>query len=309
MNNTPWDDYVSALDEISKYQRKIKKGHKRKKAVYVRGGKQKNTPPYTKPASVKRSKSAPAGFGALEEVSPEDVTVDGFEMQDDLSTSLWQEKKLLPEARDKLIQIAKDFIDSLDMGIEIIDARLTGSMANYNWSEYSDIDLHIVVDFANIDNNIEIVKGFFDAKRVQWNHAHEITIDDYEVEIYVEDKGEEHISTGIYSITNDKWIIETGPQEQVFEIDEPNIKKKAASMMTQIEIAEGELDEEPQKAYNMSERLKEKIRDMRNSGLKTAQGQYSIENIAFKVLRRTNYLERLSKLKTKSYDKMMSMEQ
>ena len=278
MNNTPWDDYVSALDEISKYQRKIKKGHKRKKAVYVRGGKQKNTPPYTKPASVKRSKSAPAG-------------------------------KLLPEARDKLIQIAKDFIDSLDMGIEIIDARLTGSMANYNWSEYSDIDLHIVVDFANIDNNIEIVKGFFDAKRVQWNHAHEITIDDYEVEIYVEDKGEEHISTGIYSITNDKWIIETGPQEQVFEIDEPNIKKKAASMMTQIEIAEGELDEDPQKAYNMSERLKEKIRDMRNSGLKTAQGQYSIENIAFKVLRRTNYLERLSKLKTKSYDKMMSMEQ
>ena len=80
-------------------------------------------------------------------------------------------------------------------------------------------------------------------------------------------------------------------------------------MMTQIEIAEGELDEDPQKAYNMSERLKEKIRDMRNSGLKTAQGQYSIENIAFKVLRRTNYLERLSKLKTKSYDKMMSMEQ
>ena len=79
--------------------------------------------------------------------------------------------------------------------------------------------------------------------------------------------------------------------------------------MNQIEIAEDELAENPQKAYDMSEKLKEKIRNMRTVGLKTPQGQYSIENIAFKVLRRTDYLKRLSDLKINSYDALMSMEQ
>jgi len=309
MNDAIWDDFVDTIDEISKYQKKVRKGHKRKKATYVSGGKQKNTPPYTKRASTSRSKSAPAGYGALEEATPEDVTVDGFEMQDELSPSLWDNKKMLPDVREKLMLIAQDFIESLELGIKIVDVRLTGSLANYNWSKYSDIDLHIIVDFAEVDDNTEIVKGFFDGKRVHWNYSHEITIDEYEVEIYVEDDDEEHISTGIYSVMNDAWTIEPGPQEQVFEIDEPNVKKKAASMMTQIELAEYEMEDDPKTAHEMSERLKQKIRDMRASGLKTSQGQYSIENVAFKVLRRSNYLQRLSDLKTKSYDKMMSMEQ
>ena len=309
MNDVIWDDFLTTIDEISKYQKRVRKGHKKKKAMYVSGGKQKNTPPFTKRASPSRSKSAPGGFGALEEVAPEDVTVDGFDTQDELAPSLWDNKKLLPEVRERLLQIAQDFIDSLEMGINIIDVRLTGSLANYNWSKYSDVDLHIVVDFATIDDNTEIVKGFFDAKRVNWNYSHEIMIDQYEVEIYVEDDDEDHISTGIYSVTNDKWTIEPGPSEQIFEIDEGNVKKKAASIMTQIEFAEDEMEEDPKKAYEMSDRLKEKIRNMRASGLKTSQGQYSIENVAFKVLRRTDYLQRLSDLKTKSYDKMMSMEQ
>jgi predicted nucleotidyltransferase len=309
MNDAIWDDFVDTIDELSKYQKKVRKGHKKKKAMYVSGGKQKNTPPFTKRANTSRSKSAPAGYGALEEVAPEDVTVAGFDTQDELSPSLWENKKLLPDIREKLLQIAQDFIDSLEMGISIIDVRLTGSLANYNWSKFSDVDLHIVVDFAAIDDNTEIVKGFFDAKRVNWNYSHEIMIDQYEVEIYVEDDDEDHISTGIYSVTNDKWTIEPGPNEQVFEIDEGNVKKKAASIMTQIEFAEGEMDDDPKKAYEMSDRIKEKIRNMRASGLKTSQGQYSIENVAFKVLRRSDYLQRLSDLKTKSYDKMMSMEQ
>jgi hypothetical protein len=134
-------------------------------------------------------------------------------------------------------------------------------------------------------------------------------IGEYEVEIYVEDNDEQHVSTGVYSILNDEWVIEPGPSEQLFEIDEPNVRKKAASIMNQIEIAEEELGEDPQKAYDMSDKLKEKIRNMRAAGLKTPQGQYSIENIAFKVLRRTDYLKRLSDLKINSYDALMSMEQ
>ena len=51
------------LEEIEKYQKKIKKRHKRMKKRLIGRGKQKNTPPFTKKPSLKRSKSAPAGAG------------------------------------------------------------------------------------------------------------------------------------------------------------------------------------------------------------------------------------------------------
>ena len=45
---------------------------------------------------------------------------------------------------------------------------------------------------------------------------------------------------------------------------------------------------------------------MRASGLEKG-GEYSVENLAFKVLRRTDFIGELNDLKTKSYDTMMSL--
>ncbi len=70
------------------------------------------------------------------------------------------------------------------------DLRFTGSLANYNWSKYSDIDLHIVVDFSKIDENTELVKDFLMRPGWRWNELHDITIYGHEVEIYVENVGE-----------------------------------------------------------------------------------------------------------------------
>ena len=85
------------------------------------------------------------------------------------------------------MEIANDFIDGLPFNVTIQDVRFTGSLANYNWSKYSDIDLHIVVDFEELDDNKELVKEMFDAKRLRWNEHHDIKIKGYEVELYVED--------------------------------------------------------------------------------------------------------------------------
>lgn len=305
MDNFIWQDYLKTLTEVEKYQKLVRRKHKKNKSIYMTGG-NKNTPPYTKKPSGSRS-SAPAGYGALEEVEPQEVPVAGFELHDNLEPNIWIDDKLEPEIRNQLMQIAEDFIENLDMGVEIVDVRLTGSLANYNWSKYSDVDLHVVVRFADVDENYDLVKGFFDSVRIDWNHAHEIMMKGYEVEIYVENVDEKHISTGVYSLMEDNWVVSPTVPANKPEIDTQNIQKKSASIMNQIEKAEDYLEEDPERALRMAERLKEKIRRMRQAGLESEAGQYSIENVSFKVLRRTDYLKRLSDLKTKSYDNRMSV--
>ncbi len=41
------------------------------------------------------------------------------------------------EVRERLLVIAYEFIDFLDIDIVVTDIILTGSLSNYNWSKYS----------------------------------------------------------------------------------------------------------------------------------------------------------------------------
>ena len=155
------------------------------------------------------------------------VDIDSFKIHDELDPQIWNNEKIDPEIRKKLIKIANDFIDGLPIKVNVQDITLTGSLANFNWSKYSDVDLHIIVDFGLIDENEELVKGFFDGQRMRWNDIHDITIKDYDVEIYVENSGEDHKSTGVYSVMNDEWI--KHPQYIEQTIDFETAKKKASS--------------------------------------------------------------------------------
>ena len=118
-----------------------------------------------------------------------EVDPEGFPINDELEPRIWKGEELRPFISKKLMEIANDFIDGLPFPVTIQDVRFTGSLANYNWSKYSDIDLHIVVDFTELDENKDLVKEMFDAKRLRWNENHNITIKGYEVELYVEDEG------------------------------------------------------------------------------------------------------------------------
>jgi hypothetical protein len=244
----------------------------------------------------------------IEEIKNDPRFIDraGFAMQDELHRKFWVVKdKITPKIRERLIQIAQDFIDGLEHDITIIDVTMTGSLANYNWSQYSDIDLHIIVDFNEVDENTGLVRDFFNAQKSSWNQKHDIRIGGFEVEIYVQDDNEPHISTGVYSLTNDKWI--TAPTKEEVDIDWNDVGKKANSLMDQIDrVYDIHRDGKSKEAYDYALKLKEKIRRFRSTGLERA-GQYSGENIAFKVLRRNGYMGKLISLKTSIYDKMMSM--
>jgi hypothetical protein len=115
--------------------------------------------------------------------------VKSFHLKDELNPKVWDDSdKMITEVRQQLLQIANDFYESVDIDADIKDIILTGSLANYNWSEkYSDYDLHILIDFKEVSDDIELVKKFVDGARKIWNDNYVLKIEGYEVEVYIQD--------------------------------------------------------------------------------------------------------------------------
>ena len=141
---------------------------------------------------------------------------------------------------------------------------------------------------------------------MRWNDIHNIVIYGYEVEIYVENVGDVHRSSGIYSVNNDAWIIEPDPSDVHFDFS--LARAKSDDVLTQINMINMFAKKNPRAALSSVERLKQKIRAMRKAGLESSQQEFSAENIAFKILRREEALQKLNDLKYDAYDGIMSME-
>ena len=297
-----WNNYVSSLQELEAYQKKVRKSYAKDRKTYFKGV-QDPGPPYTKKPKKTRSKSAPQPFGAI----GEEVEEESFEPRETLQPEIWKNQQLRPDVREELMAIAEEFMATLPMAVELEDVTFTGSLANYNWSHYSDVDLHLIVDFKGVDKNEAWVKALFDKERMRWNDENAIKIYEFEVEIYVENASEEHHSGGVYSVSKDEWITQPEPYEG--EIDFATARKKSDDLTTQINLIRHIVDAGSfEAALKSIERLKKKIRHMRRAGLESPAREYSSENIAFKILRRDNVLSKLNNLKKRVYDSEASLE-
>lgn len=236
------------------------------------------------------------------------VDITSFEQKKTLNTKIWQGFLIKPEITQQIKKIVHDFMSNNNIEQSVLkDIVITGSLANFNWSKYSDFDIHLILCFEDINKDKELVKSSLDAKRIQWNLAHNIKIKGFPVELYFEDCKEPHYSTGIYSINQDKWIKQ--PQKQETEVDEEQIWKKASHFMNDIDhVATLYEDGMYKNAYDHAESIKNKIKNFRKSGLEE-KGEWSIENIVFKALRRNGYIKWLIKLKNQAYDKLMSLDE
>jgi Fe2+ or Zn2+ uptake regulation protein len=225
---------------------------------------------------------------------------------DELCSDLWNEKdddySLREDVRKHLLKIALDFLkDGLkntELSVKIVDVIMIGSAANYNWNEHSDIDLHIVVDFEKIDCDKDVVKNMFDNMRSNWNKNHNIKIKEHDVEVYVQDTKEEPKSGASYSIKKDEWIVK--PKKESPKFDKDNIKKHHAKFK---EIFD-DVIQNPS-----SEKLKdvlEKVYDFRKKGL-NKDGEFSAENIVFKILRAQGYIDKIKEIEKSEYDKEISL--
>jgi hypothetical protein len=241
----------------------------------------------------------------------EDKELDGkiiksFKPKDHLSKEIFEKDDdgyvLREDIRKRLIDVASQFMDFVDIEFFIHDIHFTGSLANYNWSEFSDIDLHILVDFEDSNYPVKLLKEFFDSKRHIWNESHDIKIKGYEIEIYVQDSNEKHISSGVYSVLHNKWIVVPEPTNP--KIDDRKILEKGEEYANAIDflIKNKDKNTTPTKI----DALKQKIKTLRQSGLENG-GEFSYENLTFKLLRRNGYIEKLMNLKTSVIDNKLSI--
>jgi len=216
-----------------------------------------------------------------------------------LAPEAWVKNRLIPEVRYKLLNAAKHFQDTLNiLKFKLIDVVLTGSMANYNYTKFSDFDVHLITDFDALQCD-DIAEELYLAKKSLWNDRHDIIVRGHEVEMYIEDVKQPPTSGGVYSILDDSW-------KKVPNYDPPDINDQALNHKVQDLI----------KLINNTilhgddaddlDRLSNKLRKYRKTGL-DKHGEYSLENLAYKIIRNLGYMDKLYKTYNRELDTTLGL--
>ena len=223
-----------------------------------------------------------------------------------LNPKFYANKKMLPSIRKKLLDITKDFLNEVPVKLpKVDDIQLTGSLANYNYTPKSDLDVHVLLDFKKIDEDVDLVKAALDGIRFIWNAKHQIKLHGHEVELYFQDTKEPHVSSGLFSLKEGKWVKK--PEFSPPIINDEDVIKKFEDVKVHIDKLHeltSKYKNDPGKSktlFDYGRRVFQKIKTMRKQGLKGV-GEFSVGNLVFKLLRNTDYIDRLSKLVNENYD-------
>jgi len=204
----------------------------------------------------------------------------------ELNPVIWDGDSMRTEVRHQLLKIAKNFVEFLETpNLKLKDVTLSGSSAGYNYSDYSDIDLHLVVNSEET----------FTPQKIHYNNTHDISIKGIPVELYVQPASQPHHSAGIYSVLDNKWI--NKPEHIEPTTNPKDIKSKARSYAGKINSAIRSQD------LDKCRQTMDELRRLRKAGLE-AGGEQSVENLAFKLLRARGQIEKLRKY----IDKLTSAE-
>jgi RNA polymerase sigma factor (sigma-70 family) len=223
---------------------------------------------------------------------------DAVKFNDSLNPRLWDSTEhLRPEVHKQLLRIADDFREFLGVpDLDVEDITISGSNAAYTYTPNSDIDLHLVVRMPEDP----VYRELFDAKKFQYNEQHDIQIGGYDVELYVQDADQPHISQGIYSLVKNDWV--QVPRRVKSVVDDTSTRHKFEKVGNEIEraIASGNLERMTRQA--------EKIKRMRQTGLE-AHGEFGPENLAFKILRKQGLIKELYDARNAAKDRELSLKE
>ena len=209
---------------------------------------------------------------------------DAVFFHDELNPSLFDGERLRPDVRDQLLVIANDFIEHLGVDdLKIEDITISGSNAAYSYTDHSDIDLHVIVDLDKL-NNDTIYRELFDAKKTVYNDSHDIIVQGYDVELYVQDTNQPHISLGEYSVLHDSW--KKLPKKTRAHLDQYATHAKYKKLFKLARLAYKYSDAD--KMHNVLKTIKK----YRQAGL-DMKGEFGPENLAYKALRNKGVVKKL----------------
>lgn len=220
-----------------------------------------------------------------------------MKFHDTLSEKIFNGEELKPEVKEKLNEIADAFIEFLEVPTDAIkDVVLTGSMMSYNYTKYSDIDLHLLVDFEKVHEDCPLVGNYLISKKSEFNKNHDIFIYGIPVEVYAESIDNDNVHNGLYSLKQDKWI--DFPKKIEPTDNDAAVEAKFNEFKDLAEICD---DSE------VAVELINKIKKMRKAGLAEG-GEFSTENLTFKKLRDEGIIGKLMEIKKQGIDKQLSLE-
>ena len=229
--------------------------------------------------------------------------------RDELNPKIFANNVMIPQVRNKLIQSSKDFLEEMtrgmtDQNIDLVvkDIMLVGSNASYNYSDFSDLDIHILYDTENLGDNLSkfFAKEYFEAFRRLFNQSHDIKIYDLPVEFYAEDINSNGVYNGRYSILNDAWI--QFPDKNRVEINSTEVEAKYSLYKSDIDSCISATG-----GYETAIDLYKKLFKMRRTALQSS-GEFCTENLAFKRLRNDGSITKLRDYIRNEHDKELSVE-
>jgi len=223
-----------------------------------------------------------------------------IEYHKELNPKLWDRDRLRSEVRGALLRIAEDFLEFVGVPVDVLDIVITGGNVNYIYTNKSDIDLHIIANYDNINCDRE-ASELFDTKRLLYKEQYDLTIHGVPVELYVEDHRHPAVSMGVYSVAHDKWL--NKPSADIPKYNEEELEHWVDIWHTVLEHAmkTGDLQ-----TCRTSIKL---LRDYRKKGLKTPAGEFSIPNLVYKSLRNDDTVKGITALINRLHDRSLSVPQ
>lgn len=246
------------------------------------------------------------------EIKSSDINVTEMMPKNELNEKFWVNGRLNSKVRVRIMDIADDFIDFLNIKwVKPIDVIFTGSLANFNWTKFSDIDIHILIDFSKVYKDIDFVNDYFEMKKRIWSQEHDsLKIYGFPIELYVENSDNVSFSSGVFSIEKNKWI-KFPSKFNENNINEKFIKYKSSSIINKIDCLYDKSkktnnENELNKICSEAKKLFKKLKFERKKCL-SENGEVGNWNIIYKIIRKNGRLEKLWNISSNIYDKINSI--
>lgn len=230
----------------------------------------------------------------------EDISL---QYHNNLNPKLWDDGQLKPEVRGKLIQFAETWRDFAMIPKEMVqDIVMTGGNANYNYTDQSDIDVHLVVDRDGFGMPRDFIDQFLQDKKILWTMTHpDIKVYGYPLEPYAQDPAEAiPMNQGQYSLMNAQWI----QMPSNLNLDFTGNKVLQDKVDHYKHVVDRLIRSSASSAALKG--IKNKITAARGPAIAKG-GEFSLENLVFKELRNQGYIDKIDMYLKSEQDKALSL--